>query len=167
MTSVQTILHPTNFSHCADKAFRAACSLARGWDAQLVVLHVLEPVRPFGEAITVALFSPPKRDRWEALHRLRMREPDVPIGPVMRRGAPARVILDVAREVPCDLIVMGVPRRAEEALSALSGVAAEVVGKALCPAFTLTVPRTTGSTDTRPAIEPGITRVRREPRGVR
>ena len=27
MTSVQTILHPTNFSHHADKAFQAACSL--------------------------------------------------------------------------------------------------------------------------------------------
>ncbi len=106
MTSVQTILHPTDFSRCAEKAFRAACSLARGCGAQVIVLHVLEPVRLSTGWLTVELLSPPKRDRREALQRLRMREPEVPIEPVMRKGAPAEVILDVAREVPCDLIVM-------------------------------------------------------------
>jgi nucleotide-binding universal stress UspA family protein len=45
MISVHTILHPTDFSPYADKAFHAACSLARGCGAQVIVLHVLEPVR--------------------------------------------------------------------------------------------------------------------------
>jgi nucleotide-binding universal stress UspA family protein len=124
MTSVQTILHPTDFSRYADRAFQAACSLARGCGAQVIVLHVLEPVRLSTEWLTVELFGPPKQDRWEALHRLRMREADVPIEPVMRKGVPAEVILDVAREVPCDLIVMGVPVPAEERSSASSDVAA-------------------------------------------
>jgi nucleotide-binding universal stress UspA family protein len=141
MTSVQTILHPTDFSPCADKAFQAACSLARGCGAQVIVLHVLEPVRLPAEWLTVELFGPPKRDRWETLRRLRMREPDVPIEPVMRKGAPAAVILDLVREVPCDLIVMGVPGQAAEGLSGLSDVAEEVAGRAPCPVMTLTVPR--------------------------
>jgi nucleotide-binding universal stress UspA family protein len=101
----------------------------------------VEPVRLSTEWLTVELFSPPKRDRWEALHRLRMRQANVPIEPVMRKGAPAEVSLDVAREVPCDLIVMGVPGQAEERSPVLSDVAAEVVGKAPCPVLTLTVPR--------------------------
>ena len=140
MSSVQIILHPTDFSRCADKAFQAACVLARGCGAQVIVLHVLEPVPLATAWLTVGLVRPPKQDRWELLHRLRMREPDVPIEPVMRKGAPAAVILDVAREVPCDLIVMGVPGQAEERLSASRNVAAEVVGKAHCPVITLTVP---------------------------
>ena len=49
MTSVQTILHPTAFSLCADKAFQAACSVARDRGAQLIVLHVMEPVRLSGQ----------------------------------------------------------------------------------------------------------------------
>ncbi len=138
---MQTILHPTDFSHDADRAFQAACSLARGCGAQVIVLHVLEPVRLSAEWLTVELFSPPKQDHWEALHRLRMREADVRIEPVMRKGVPAEMILDVAHEVPCDLIVMGVPGQAEGRLSAPSDVAAEVVGKAPCPVLTLTVPR--------------------------
>jgi nucleotide-binding universal stress UspA family protein len=98
-------------------------------------------VRLSTEWLTVELFSPPKQDRREALHRLRMREADVPIEPVMRKGVRAEVILDVAREVPCDLIVMGVPGQAEGRLSALSDAAWEVIGKATCPVLTLTVPR--------------------------
>jgi nucleotide-binding universal stress UspA family protein len=141
MTSVLTILHPTDFSRCADRAFRVACSLARGCRAQVVLLHVLEPVRVSGEWITVELFSPPRQDRWEALRRLRMREPEVPIEPVMRKGAPAEVILDLAREVPCNLIVMGAQGQAAEGASGWGGVAAEVVRTAPCPVITLTVPR--------------------------
>lgn len=138
---VQTILHPTDFSRCADRAFQAACSLARGCGVQVVLLHVLEPVRVSGEWITVELFSPPKQDRWEALRRLRLREFEVPIEPVMRKGAPAAVILDLAREVPCDLIVMGMPGQAAEGTSGWGGVAAEVIRSAPCPVITVTVPR--------------------------
>jgi nucleotide-binding universal stress UspA family protein len=98
-------------------------------------------VRLSTEWLTVELFGPPKRDRWEALRRLRMRQADVPIEPVMRKGVPAKVILDLAGEVSCDLIVMGLPGHAEGWSSASSDVAAEVVGKAPCPVLTLTVPR--------------------------
>jgi hypothetical protein len=45
MTSVQTILRPTNYSRYAGRAFRAAGSLARGCGARVIVLHVPEPVR--------------------------------------------------------------------------------------------------------------------------
>lgn len=141
MTSVQTILHPTDFSRCAERAFQAACSLARGCGAQVIVLHVLEPVRLSTDWLSLKLFRPPRRDRWETLRRLRMREPDVRIEPVLWKGAPTEVILDVAREVPCDLIVMGVAGEAKKGPTGLSAVAAEVAGMAPCPVIILTVPR--------------------------
>jgi nucleotide-binding universal stress UspA family protein len=140
MTSVQTILHPTDLSHYANWAFQAACALARGCGAQIIVLHVLEPVRLSTKGLTVPHFGLPKKDRWAALHRLRIREADVLIEPVMRKGVPAEVILDVAREVPCDLIVMGVPGPSIERSFASEDMVAEVVRKAPCPVLTLTVP---------------------------
>jgi nucleotide-binding universal stress UspA family protein len=45
MTPVRTILHPTDFSPCTAKAFQTACAMARPSDAQLVLLHVMEPER--------------------------------------------------------------------------------------------------------------------------
>ncbi len=133
MTSVQTILHPTDFSRCADKAFQTACSLARGGGAQVIILHVLEPVRLSVEWLTRRHFRPPKADRWESLRRLRIREPGVWIELVMRRGDPAAVILDLAQEVPCDAIVMGMRGHAAEDSPGLGTVAAEVVRRAPCP----------------------------------
>ena len=55
MTSVLTILHPTDFLSSADKDFQAACSLALDRDAHLILLHVMELVRLSGEWITVEL----------------------------------------------------------------------------------------------------------------
>ncbi len=153
MTSVHTILHPTDFSRSAEKAFQAACSLARDRSAQLVLLHVLEPVRLSTEWLTVELVGPPKQERWDALRRLRMREADVTIEPVMQKGAPAQVILDVAREVPCDLIVLGVPGRFEGGVTAWSEVAAEVVGKAHCPVITLAESRPSHAESARERVE--------------
>ena len=142
MTSVHTILHPTDFSRCADKAFQAACALARDRGAQLVVLHVMEPLRLSGEWLTVERFSPPKRDRWEALQRLLLREPDVRIEPVLWKGALAAVILALAREVPCDLIVMGMQGHAGQGALESGGVAAEVARLALCSVLGVKLPAT-------------------------
>jgi nucleotide-binding universal stress UspA family protein len=135
MTSVHTILHPTDFSSSADKAFQAACSLARDRDAQLILLHVMEPVRLSGEWITVEVFSRPKQERWEALRRLQTREPGVRIEAVVRKGTPAAVIVAMARELPCDLIVMGMRSHA-----ALGSVAAKVARLAPCPVLGVKLP---------------------------
>jgi nucleotide-binding universal stress UspA family protein len=140
MNSVYTILHPTDFSRCADKAFQAACALARDRGAQLVLLHVMEPVRLSGQWITVELFSASKQERWEALHQRRAREPDVRIEPVLRKGTSAAVILALAREVPCDLIVMGMQGHAGQGPSRLGGVAAKVARLAPCPVLSVKVP---------------------------
>lgn len=45
MTAAYTILHPTAFSPCAEKAFRVACSMARCRGANLIVLHVVDSMR--------------------------------------------------------------------------------------------------------------------------
>ena len=145
MTSIHTILHPTDFARCSQRAFQAACSLARDHGARLLVLHVMEPMRLAGESISVELLSPPKQDRWEALRRLRAREPDLWIEPVLRKGRPAAEILALARDARCDLIVMGMHGPEGRGLPGLGGVAAEVVSRALCPVLGVMLPGVNGA----------------------
>jgi nucleotide-binding universal stress UspA family protein len=140
MTSVHTILHPTDFSRCAEAAFQAACSLARDHQAQLIVLHAVNPVRLAGTWISFELFHPSKQHRWEMLRRFQTRAPDVWIEPLMRKGAPADVILDVAQETPCDLIVMSAGSGATEGVPCLCNVAAEVSRRAPCAVFCVDLP---------------------------
>ena len=39
MSTVNTILHPTDFSESAGAAFRLACPLAHDYGARLILLH--------------------------------------------------------------------------------------------------------------------------------
>src|SRR5581483_7037138 len=57
MLPLRTIMHPTDFSEPSDYAFRLACSLARDYRAQLIVLHVLE--RPLRTYSGVLMAPPP------------------------------------------------------------------------------------------------------------
>ena len=141
MQAVHTILHPTNFSRCDDKAFQVACALARDHGAQLIVLHVMEPARPSEPLGRGEPPCPPRRERWEALCRLRARAPDVWIEPVLRRGTALPAILGLAAEVPCDVIVMGMRGRDGGGLPGLGGVAAEVTRLAPCPVLCVQLPR--------------------------
>ncbi len=141
MISVRTILHPTDFSRCAGVAFQAACSLARDRGAQLIVLHVREPVLLSWRRRGVEVFSPARQDCRRALHALRARAADVAVAPVMRKGDPAEAILALAREVPCDLIVMGMRGRTGEGLPGLGRVAAGVARLARCPVLGVRLPR--------------------------
>lgn len=43
MMPIHAILHPTDFSKQSEFAFQLACSLARDYDADLLVLHVVTP----------------------------------------------------------------------------------------------------------------------------
>ena len=115
--------------------------MARDRDAHLLVLHVLEPVRVSAAWTAVELFSPAKAERREILDKLRAREPDVWIETMMRKGIPAVEILALAREVPCDLIVMGMDGHAKESSSGLGSVAAEVTRLACCPVLAVKLPR--------------------------
>ena len=56
MAPIHTILHPTDFSGQSAYALRLACSLARDYDARLVVLHVVEPpAQPYEQGVLLPL----------------------------------------------------------------------------------------------------------------
>jgi nucleotide-binding universal stress UspA family protein len=117
--------------------------LARDHAARLVVLHVATPP-PFitpGE-LQRALQGP---DGYRAALEVRLRQThaaDLAAGVAYRieDGDPAAEILRVAREIGCDLIVMGTHGRTGLGRLLLGSVAERVLREAPCPVVTVKVP---------------------------
>ena len=137
------ILHPTDFSESSRQAFEFACRLALDRGSRLIVMHVAEPVRV--SSLGMAPLPPlPKgyRGAWESrLRLLRPADPNVRIEHRLEEGDVAAAILRVAREAPCDLIVMSGSERTWLGRLLTGSVTREVVRKAPCPVLTLKAQR--------------------------
>jgi nucleotide-binding universal stress UspA family protein len=140
MFPIRTILHPTDFSEHSRAAAQLACALARDYDARLVVLHVLPPSVVYGEGM---VYVPPETYQEEArpqLERVAAGDPNLRVERRMIDGAAATEILEVAREVACDLIVLGTHGRTGLRRLLMGSVAEQVVRKAPCPVMTVKTP---------------------------
>jgi nucleotide-binding universal stress UspA family protein len=115
MSTIQTILHPTDFSERSDGALPIAQALARDQGARLVVLHVMDESAP---AAAVRATVPDARVRMEQR---------------LEKGDPAETILRVASEIKCDLIVMGTQGRTGLERLVMGSVAEKVLRQATCP----------------------------------
>jgi nucleotide-binding universal stress UspA family protein len=153
MLPIRTILHPTDFSEHARYAFRLACALARDYGAKLIVLHVAEPpIAVYGEGVIVPVMDPIHEEAKNKLHNIRPPDPEeVYIEHRMLEGDPPEEILAVAKELPCELIVMGTHGRTGLRRLIMGSVAEEVVRKALCPVLTVRTPAFKGDEAEEPA----------------
>jgi nucleotide-binding universal stress UspA family protein len=148
MHTIQTILHPTDFSESAEQAFRLACSLARDHHARLIVLHVMPtPITTLGGMPAV----PPIPDEYgqeelaQKLRAVQAPAPAIPLDHMLEEGDPVGTILQIAERVPCDLIVMGTHGRRGLGRLLMGSVAEEVMRKALCPVLTVKSPLPTAA----------------------
>ena len=105
------VLHPTDFSACADEAFRLVKNLKSARTEEVLVLHVHDEREMQDHG--VAQMTELDRDhlaklesRCRALRLFGMRAP-----PRLRRGVPFRETLQVADEEEVSLIVLGSPGR--------------------------------------------------------
>ena len=140
MMPIQAILHPTDFSETSQTAFQLACSLARDHGARVIVLHVTPPQQvvnfegiPPGPALPVGY----QEDLENKLRQFPATCADVPVEPRLEEGFAATEIVRVAREIPCDLIVMGTHGRTGIGRLLLGSVAEQVLRKAACPVLTV------------------------------
>jgi nucleotide-binding universal stress UspA family protein len=138
---IRSILHPTDFSEPCAEAFRVACALARDQSAQVVVLHVAVPPQI---APTLMPAPPPnladlRGELEEMLRRVRESVTDIPVDCHLADagGNAAITIVDVARRIPCDLIVMGTNGRTGLGRALLGSVAELVLRTAPCPVVTV------------------------------
>jgi nucleotide-binding universal stress UspA family protein len=134
MAAICTILHPTDFSDSARTALRLAQRLARDHGARLIVLHVAAPPVTYGE---MGVTFPLPEVREGLIERQRIQLEELVAGTCAEcrafEGVASHEIERIAREEPCDLIVMGTHGRGGVARALLGSVAVDVMRHAPCP----------------------------------
>ncbi|MFQ6675876.1 MAG: universal stress protein [Fidelibacterota bacterium] len=140
------ILVTTDFSEYSRYAFRHAVTIARKFDAELILMHVIQPT------ITPADYawaSPPpdvaaQHEKYcrESLSKMvkELIPDDIKADTLLAHGAPFREIIEASRKRDVDLIVM-----ATHGLGGLSHVlfgstTEKVVRKSPCPVLTVRHP---------------------------
>lgn len=138
MFAVHKILHPTDFSPQAERAFHAACDLAHKYNAELVLLHVEPRTVINGEMDTDLFPDPTSRKQIEArLESLLPRDRRVRIQLHVLVGKASQEIIQLATDKACDLIVMGSHGRKGLSRLLLGSVAQDVLRRAPCPVLVI------------------------------
>jgi nucleotide-binding universal stress UspA family protein len=150
MVPFRRILVAADFSDSSRQAFRAACSLSRVGQTQLVLLHVMEPEYSaeepvyFGQQTIRYIPVPRKPEELDPLNE-RMRTEYVPdramdVKYQTVEGPTADEIVRYAEKEGCDLIVMGTHGRTGLRRLLTGSVAETVLRAAHCPVLALRSP---------------------------
>jgi len=144
MITLRRLLCPVDFSDFSKQALDLAMVIARWYEAEIVVVHVVPivpTVLPFPSATIPDVGALDPQVAGRELQSFVEAAGPAPPRPqtIVRMGAPAPVILDLAREVNADLLVLGTHGRTGFERLMLGSVTEKVMLKATCPV--LTVPR--------------------------
>jgi len=127
---IERILVPIDFSTNSMHALAAALSLTQRFGAELLLLHVVEPVYAaepnMASADLTTLLDAQERTADERLGRI-----------LVECGVPAQVIMEVARRTATDLIVIATHGRTGLSRMLIGSVAERVVRRAGCPVLTV------------------------------
>lgn len=151
MTTLHKILVPTDFSECSHAACELASTLATRLGSSIELLHVDEPPAWQGFVIPELIVSMPNEANTSlhefvqtrarrALDHLVEKLHSAGVGHVGQRietGQPEAVIVRIAQETGCDLIVMGTHGRKGIERLMMGSVAERVVRQATCPVLTV------------------------------
>ncbi len=145
--SISRIMCPVDFSESSDHALGYAVDLARMFGAQLTLLHVVEvPFLPSYAMAGVPDLSLPLEQIEEGarkgLERLieECRKKHERVETELRTGTAFMEIINYAREIQADMIVMGTHGRTGLSHIIIGSVAEKVVRKAPCPVLTIRHP---------------------------
>lgn len=133
MKGIGRVLVPTDFSPSANTAFRYAARLCAKTRASLVALHVIAPVY-YLEAADLAFVQ---REAREAAQRGLRRLRPAPSRTMTVSGVPHHAIVETARLIGADLIVIGTHGRSGLKRLVLGSVAENVLRHAPCPVLTV------------------------------
>jgi len=142
MLPLRTILAATDLSERSHYALHLACSLARDYGAQLLILYVAPPPRFHGEIVARRQEEGFAEGLLEQLRRLLPLEPGVRIEYLLKEGDAVAEILAVAEEWDCSLIALGAHGRTGLGRLLMGSVAEQVVRRAACPVLTVRMPLT-------------------------
>lgn len=152
---IRSMLYATDLGAYAPLVLQHALALARKFEAELHVIHAVEPMGSFAESVLQSYLDAP------TLNELHGRGVDAMMANIERRvldnfcedladgerdldliravrvrqGDPAEVILDQARRLQVDLLILGSHSRAIEAELPLGRTAARVLQLAQAPVY--------------------------------
>lgn len=137
---LERILVPLDFSVLAEKALRYAVPLARQFSAEILLLHVVQPLpypsdithMPLGESVVMD----PLKERL-ALYAEQSIPPDLLMGSEVRMGIPYEIITDFARYKNVDLIILTTHGYTGLRHLFLGSTAERVLRYAPCPVLTV------------------------------
>jgi nucleotide-binding universal stress UspA family protein len=139
-----TILVPIDFSGCSEKALHFAVRFARQFGAKLVLLHVAPS---YADPYFATEFGPLQSDvvrasenRLETLTR-EVVPAEVSAQPLVRLGRPATAIVNAARELGVDLIIISTHGYTGLKHVVFGSTAENVVRHAPCPVMTIRAKR--------------------------
>lgn len=141
MTLPKTILVPTDFSDCAEQALDYAVALAGKLGATVHLLNAITipalGVPELGVALTSTMMESTVRTHHGELDRLATHRASANIDTILRTGDARDVIVDVAKEIGADLIVMGTHGRRGVRRALIGSIAEGVLRTAPCPVLTI------------------------------
>ncbi len=153
---VRTILHPTDFSAGSEPSLDVARSLARGFGARLILVHVMPLELISSETMTGPVDPLAFKNALDELQK-RVDGPDLkyPVETELTRGYAGDEIVRVAKERSCDLIVMGTHGRTGLGRLLMGSVAEFVLPRASCGVLAVkgAAPRRRRRTPSRPAAK--------------
>jgi universal stress protein A len=145
-TTTRKILYATDYSRASARALDEAVRLARQNDAELLVVHVIEPVTPyvtgedFGSAeLYMKLEETTKKEAEFSMNKLldKLQKSKVKAKGLLLKGTPHDQIVNTAKRRSADLIVIGTHGRTGLSKLFMGSVAGKVVSTATCPVLTV------------------------------
>lgn len=144
---IKKILFPTDFSEGARAAMEYAVSLARDYNAELILLYVVQDISiaewyiPSSLSVTdlvedMVKSATNEMDKWSAEASAQVRD----VEKMVLRGVPFTEIIRTAREKEADLIVIGTHGRTGIDHMLFGSTAEKVLRKASCPVLTVRMP---------------------------
>ena len=145
MKRIRRILYATDYSKASGRALDEAVNLARQNRAELLVVHVMEPIpyaagEEFGGAeLYLRLEDATKRESQTTMDKLmrRLQRSKVKAKSLLLRGSPYDQIVKTAKSKRADMIVIGTHGRTGLSKLFMGSVAAKVVSAATCPVVTV------------------------------
>jgi nucleotide-binding universal stress UspA family protein len=145
LAGIKKILHATDFSKASARALQEAIKLAKDNDAQLLLVHVIEPT-PYmtgaefdGAEIYARLEDLARRNAQSSMSKLmeRLKKSRVKAESLLLRGSSHEQIVKTARNKKADMIVIGTHGRTGLSKLFMGSVAGKVVALATCPVMTV------------------------------
>jgi nucleotide-binding universal stress UspA family protein len=143
---IRRILYATDYSKASSRALDQAVQLAKQNDAELLVVHVIEPVTPYvtgddygSTELYLRLEETTKNDAQSSMQKLmqKLQKLKVNAKSLLLRGSTHDQIIKAAKSRKADMIVIGTHGRTGLSKLFMGSVASKVVSTAHCPVLTV------------------------------